>query len=474
MTADASLISKTAIQVRDLLRTGEVSPLDLLDTIEARIAEVDPAVNALPTLCFDRARARARALMDKPIAERGLLGGMPVPIKDLVDVEGVRSTRGSPIFADTVPEASDVLVETLEDQGGIIYAKSNTPEFGAGANTFNEVFGRTLNPWNTSRSAAGSSGGAAVALATGTAWLAHGSDLGGSLRNPASFCGIVGMRPSPGRCAATPGLPLDQTMGVEGPMARNVEDLALLFDAMVGEDPRDPISLPWDGRSFLGSARSGWKPTKVAWTKDFGITPVDPEVAEICEAAARRFSEAGVIVEEACPDLSEANACFATLRAAGYVAAMKALYASHRDKLKPDVIWNIESGLKLTASEIAHAQDQRLTLFNRAQAFFGDYDLLLSPATIVAPYPIEQTYVAECNGHRFSNYIEWLAVAYPATLWMSPAISIPAGFTREDLPVGLQMIAPPRGEHRLLAAARQLESILWPTPIVPIDPRPAV
>ena len=255
-------------------------------------------------------------------------------------------------------------------------------------------------------------------------------------------------------------------------MARNVEDLALLFDAMAGEDPRDPISLPSDGRSFLESARSGWKPKKVAWTKDFGITPVDPEVAQICEAAALRFEEAGVVVEEACPDLVEAHDCFQVLRAAGYVAAMKALYETHRDKLKPDVIWNIEAGLKLSAAEIAHAQEQRLTLFNRMQQFHAEYDLLLAPSTIVGPYPVEQTYVAECNGHRFSNYIEWLAVAYPATLCMCPSISIPAGFTKETLPVGVQLIAPSRGEHRLLPSAKLLETILWPQPIVPIDPRP--
>ncbi len=472
MACDSTLIPKTAVEIRDLLQEGEITPLDLLDTLEARIPQVEPAVNALPTLCFDRARARAKALMDKPVAGRGVLAGIPVPIKDLVDVQGVRSTRGSPIFADTVPEESDVLVENLEAQGGVIYAKSNTPEFGAGANTFNEVFGRTLNPWNTSRSAAGSSGGAAVALATGTAWLAHGSDLGGSLRNPASFCGIVGMRPSPGRCAATPGLPVDQTMGIEGPMARNVEDLALLFDAMVGEDPRDPISLPSDGRSFLASARSGRKPRKVAWTRDFGITPVDPEVAEICETAAHRFAEAGVVVEEACPDLAEAHDCFQVLRAAGYVAAMKGLYAAHRDKLKPDVIWNIEAGLRLTGAEIAAAQEQRLALFDRMRRFHDEYDVLVAPSTIVGPYPVEQTYVAECDGHRFSNYIEWLAVAYPATLCMCPSISIPAGFTKETLPVGIQLIGACRGEHRLLPAAKLLESILWPKPIVPIDPRP--
>ncbi len=217
MAADMSLVAKSATEIVKLLKAGEVTPLDLLDTLEKRVKAVDGKVNALPTLCFDRARKHARALMKKPAAERGLLQGMPVPIKDLTDVAGVLSTQGSPIFKDFVPEVSNVLVDRLEAQGGIVYAKSNTPEFGAGANTFNEVFGATVNPYNTKLSAAGSSGGAAVALATGMAWLAHGSDMGGSLRNPASFCGIVGLRPSPGRVAATPGTKIDSTLGVEGP-----------------------------------------------------------------------------------------------------------------------------------------------------------------------------------------------------------------------------------------------------------------
>ena len=238
------LVRETACAVVDKLRAGEVTPLDLLDVLEKRIAEVDGKVNALPTLCFDRARDRAKALMKKPAGERGLLAGLPIPIKDLTNVAGVLTTQGSPIYRDNIPARSDVLVEHLEANGGVVYAKSNTPEFGAGANTFNEVFGRTLNPWDTSRSAAGSSGGAAAALATGTAWLAHGSDMGGSLRNPASFCGIVGMRPSIGRVAHTPVAAIDRNLGVQGPMARNVEDLALLLDAMSGEHPADPLSLP--------------------------------------------------------------------------------------------------------------------------------------------------------------------------------------------------------------------------------------
>ena len=467
----SELYRSTANEIHARLKSGEISPLDCLDALEARIAAVDSKVNALPTLCFDRARAHARELMKKPISERGLLAGLPVPIKDLSDVAGVRSTQGSPIFANRVPATSDIMVTHLEKNGAIVYAMSNTPEFGAGANTFNEIFGPTLNPWNTSRSAAGSSGGAAVALATGTAWLAQGSDLGGSLRNPASFCGVVGMRPSPGRVAASAHNKIDSTLGVEGPMARNVEDLALLFDAMVGEEPADPISLPSDGTSFLKTARSGWKPRRVAISRDLGITPVDPEVAEIVLKAARRFEEMGVIVEEAHPDLQEALECAQVLRALSYAVGMRSLLENHRDQLKPEVIWNIEKGLALTGAEIARAEVQRGAMFQRTLEFFETYDLLLCPTTIVPPFPVEQRYVTECNGTKFETYVDWLAIVSAITNVCCPAISIPAGFTRENLPVGIQIIAGPRGEARLLASARLLEAMLGLAALVPIDPR---
>jgi amidase len=467
----SELVRRTAVETAALLRKGEITPFDCLDALEARISQVHGAVNALPTLCFERARQAATRLMSKPVGERGVLAGLPVPIKDLLNVEGVRSTQGSPIFKDHIPAESDILVRHLEANGAIIYAKSNTPEFGAGANTFNEVFGRTLNPWNTSRSAAGSSGGAAVALATGQAWLAQGSDLGGSLRNPASFCGVVGLRPSPGRVAASPGARIDSILSVEGPMARNVEDVSLFLDAMVGEESGDPISLPHDGRSFLEAARSGPRPKRIAVSRDLGITPVDAEVAEIMLAAARRIAEAGLIVEEAHPDLSEAHECFQTLRALGYAIAMNSLLDSHRDQLKSEVIWNIEKGLALDVGAIVRAESQRATMFRRILAFFETYDLLLCPATIVPPYPIEQRYVSECAGVKFDNYIQWLAIAYAITVVACPAISIPAGFTRENLPVGLQIVAPPRGEARLLAGARLFESILGFGAITPIDPR---
>ncbi len=467
------LIRDSACLVVGKLRDGEVTPLDLLDVLEQRIAEVDGKVNALPILCFDRAREHAKALMKKPASERGLLAGLPVPIKDLTEVAGVRTTQGSPIFKDNIPERSDILVERLEANGGVIYAKSNTPEFGAGANTFNEVFGATLNPWDTARSAAGSSGGAAVALATGTAWLAHGSDMGGSLRNPASFCGVVGLRPSIGRVAHTPKFKIDRTLGVQGPMARNVEDLALLLDAMSGEHPADPLSLPVLPTSFLSAARSGTKPKRIAYSPDLGITPVDPEVAAITRKAAERFAETGAIVEEAHPDLREAHECFHVLRAFDFAVSKAELLRKHRDLLKPEVIWNIEEGLKLTVEQVARAEAQRIALAERTEEFFKTYDLLLAPATIVPPFPVQNRYVAECAGKRFDNYVEWLGIVYAITLACCPALSLPCGFTKSGLPVGLQMVGPSRGEAKLLAGAKVLEDILGVRGTTPIDPRGA-
>jgi amidase len=467
----SELINATAGALVARLRQGEISPHDLLDALEARIGKVDGEINALPTLCFDRARRYADSLLRKPVAERGLLAGLPIPIKDLSDVAGVRSTHGSLIFADFVPDASDIVVETIEAQGGIVYAKSNTPEFGAGANTFNEVFGPTLNPHDTTRSAAGSSGGAAAALATGTAWLAHGSDMGGSLRNPASFCGVIGMRPSVGRCANDAKTRIDQTLGVQGPMARTVEDVALFLDAMSGFHPRAPLSLPVETPSFLQQARSGWRPRRVAYSADLGITPVDPEVARITRAAATRLSDEGVIVEETHPDFSEAHECFQILRAENFAIGMGALLKAHPTLFKPEVVWNIEKGWALTPSDVARANHQRVALFQRAAKFFETYDLLLTPATITAAFPVGERYLTECGGQRFETYIDWLAIAYAITLVFSPALSLPCGFTRLGLPVGLQIAGPLRAEGRVLACAKLLEDLLDLPTAKPVDPR---
>lgn len=471
MSQHDGLTGMDACAVVDLLRAGDITPHDCLDALEARMSAVDPQVNALPTRCFERARAHADALSARPPQERGRLAGLPVPIKDLTEVAGVRTTFGSRIFETFVPPSSNILVRTLEAEGGIVYAKSNTPEFGAGANTFNDVFGPTLNPWNRALSAAGSSGGAAVALATGMAWVAHGSDMGGSLRNPASFCGVVGLRPSPGRVAANPGNKIDRLLGVEGPMARTVEDVALLLDAMTGEHPGDPVSLPRQPGLYRDAARRGRRPARVAFSADLGITPVDPEVAAICRRAAERLAGEGVVVEEAHPDLSPAHDTFQVLRAMNFAVGLGPLLASHPGVLKPEIVWNIERGLALTMADVARAELQRAQMLQRMNAFFDGYDLLLCPATITAAFPVEQRYLASCNGHAFETYVDWLAIVYAITLTTAPALSLPCGFTADGRPVGLQVVARPRAEADLLAGARFIEDVLGLRGTTPIDPR---
>ena len=465
MTMD--LIRLSARSVRDLLKDRQVSPLELLDALENRISEVDGAVNALPTLCFERARQRAR--------ERDFSGlplaGIPVAIKDLLPVSGVRTTFGSMAYRDHIPEASDLLVERIEAAGGIVYAKSNTPEFGAGANTFNDVFGFTRNPWNTALSAAGSSGGSAVALATGMAWLATGSDLGGSLRNPASFCSIVGLRPSQGRIASDPGETAFNRLSMEGPMARNVNDAAMLLDVMAGYDRRDPMSLDDPAESFEEAAISENVPPRIAFSPDLGVTPVDPEVAEICERAALRFEELGAHVEKAQPDFSGLQDVFQVHRALSFATSLGPELEANRDTFKPEIVWNVEKGLALTGQDIMNAMVERSEIYRRANTFFADFDLILTPATVVPPYPVEQRFVQRVGDHEFSNYIEWCSIAYAFTVLGAPAMSVPCGFTQSGLPVGLQIAAPLREETRLLAAASALENLLRLSDALPIDPR---
>jgi amidase len=467
------LIRRTAVEVVELLRKGEVTPLELIDASLSRIRAVDPAVNALPTISVEHARDHARRMGGSKIerGSPGWLGGLPIAIKDLMNVTGVRSTQGSPIFADFVPEVSDVQVETLERRGGIVVARSNTSEFGAGANTFNEVFGKTRNPWNTALTCGGSSGGSAVALATGMVWLANGSDLGGSLRIPASFCSVVGMRPSAGWVAQGPSPGAYDTLSVSGPMARNVTDLALMLDAMAGFDPRDPLSRPPPRRSFLERARRPGKPKKAGFSADLGFLPVDPEVHGICEAAARKLGETGATVETAAPDFSGARETFHVLRALRYVTTLGPLYAEHRARLKPDIVANIEAGLNLGAEEIGRAMRERVALHQRVVEFFETYDLLLTPTVIVPPFDVDQRYVEQVEGQRFETYWDWLGLTYAVTLSGCPALSLPCGFTQSGLPVGLQMVGRPYGDGELLGFAALLEQALGLAGKTPIDPQ---
>jgi len=461
----------SAIDAVAALRTGDVSPMELIEAAEERITEVEPLVNALPTTAFERARRHAERLAASSLDNRPPhhLGGLPIAVKDLVPVAAVRTTWGSRVHQHHIPDASDVMVETLEHNGGIVIAKSNTPEFGAGSHTFNEVFGHTNNPWDVSRSAGGSSGGAAAALATGEVWLADGSDLGGSLRNPASFCGVVAIRPSPGRVARGPVEDPWNNLSVRGPMGRTVADAALMLDAMVGAHPADPLSLPAPDTSFLDAALRQTPPRRIAFSPDLGgITPVDPEVASICRKAVDRMADDGVSVEETSIDFSGAAEIFRVLRALVFTERRGLL--AHRDVVKPEVIENIEAGLRLTPAEIASARSGRGDLLRRAATFFEEYDLLACPAAVVAPFPGQWRWPTEVADQRLDSYIDWLLICAAVTLTSCPALSVPCGFTAEGLPVGLQLVAALRAEHSLISAAAWWQASSGLAAMVPRDP----
>ncbi len=472
MAGNSELIALTAQEAVRLLRAGDVSPVEMVDAAAARIETVEGVVNAMPTLCLDRARDQAKSLTAPDEPGPGWLAGLPIAVKDLNEVAGVRTTFGSAIFADHVPDHDEISIAHLRRSGAVFLGKSNTPEFGAGANTFNEVFGKTVNPWNTALTCGGSSGGSAVALATGMAWLATGSDLGGSLRTPASFCSVVGLRPSPGRVAHGPGRNPFQMLSVDGPMGRTVGDVALMLDAEVGCHPRDPISLEAPATSFQAAADAPRAPARIGFTRDLGIGPVDAEVAEICAAAAARFAAAGTVVEEAAPDCHDIIDIFQVLRAAQFVGVRAPLLEQHRDQLKPEMVWNIEKGMQQSTGDVAEAWAAQGALYQRLVDWFEDYDLLALPTAIVPPFDVDRRYLDRLGEHVFDNYIDWVYVAYPATLTSRPAISVPCGFTASGLPVGLQLVGKPRGEAELLAYAAKLEEILALGQLTPIDPCP--
>ncbi len=466
------LVRLSAHEAVDKLRNGEVSPLEMIDAAEARIAATDGTLNALPTLCFERARERAQRLMTDPPGDPAphYLHGLPIAVKDLTEVEGVRTTHGSPIFADNISAFSDFLVERLEANGAVVIAKSNTPELGAGSQTFNEVFGRTRNPWNGALTPGGSSGGSAAALAAGQVWLATGSDLGGSLRNPASFCSVIGLRPSPGRVAHGPaGLPFND-MPVQGPMARNVADAALMLDAMVGQHADDPLSLVAPASPY--AAVDAVVPKRVAFSADLGgIVPVAAEVRRAIEAAAQAFADLGAEVVETCPDLSEARDTFHVLRALAFAGGRGALLDDHRELLKEEVVWNIEAGRVLTSGDISRAQLARGAIFHRATAFFDEHDLLLCPAAVTPPFDGGIRWPKEIEGIQLETYIDWLLICSAITLTSCPAISLPCAFSTDGRPIGVQMVAPHRREDSLIAAALAFEDAHDFAAMVPMEPR---
>jgi len=467
----------TAVEAVSRLRKKEITPLDLVEASAKRMEEVEPAVNAMPTLCLDRARDHARKIMagkaNEAEGEAGWLAGLPVSIKDLTDVGGVRTTYGSPIFANHVPEKSHPLVERIERKGGIVMGKSNTPEFGAGGSTFNEVFGRTRNPWNTSLTCGGSTGGGSVSVATGEVWLAHGSDHGGSLRRPGTYCSTVGLRPSAGRVTRGTSNNLYSPQSVQGPMARNVADLALFLDSMAGFCPQDAMTFDAPAVSFSAAVANPVVPKRVAFTIDFGGRfEVDREIREICTKMAQRFEELGCIVEEVSPDFGPVDEVFMAMRSQQFVVDRELQIQQHRDKFKPDIIWNTELGLKQTTSQLAWAERERAALYRRMFTFFQTYDLLVTPGAPTAAFDVNLRAPATIAGKKLDNYMSGSTLNSAITVTGSPAIAVPCGFDSFGRPAGLQLVGKPRGEAALLQAAALYEKLVGLDRLLPIDPRP--
>ena len=471
------LIRMTATDAVGRLIRREISPLDLIDAAAARIALVDPAVNALPTLCLDRARDHARRLMNgagrQAEGDPGWLAGLPVSIKDLTDVAGVRTTYGSPIFRDHVPVKSHPLVERIERKGGIVVAKSNTPEFGAGGSTFNEVFGRTRNPWNTALTCGGSTGGGAVSVATGEVWLAHGTDHGGSLRRPGTYCSVVGLRPSPGRVTRGTSNNLFSPLSVQGPMARNIPDLALFLDTMAGFCPLDPLTFDAPAVSFVQALHAAKPPRRIAYSPNYnGKLAVDRETRDICERAVRRFEDLGCVVEEFAPDLGAIEEAFMVLRSQHFVVDRELQLQSHRDLLKADIVWNTETGLRQTPSQIAWADRERAAFYRRVAAMFETYDVFVTPSAATPAFDVNLRHPETIDGEKLTNYMGASTLNAAITMTSCPAVAVPAGFDQYGRPVGLQIAGPARGEAACLSAAYFLEQLTGLDRLLPIEPRP--
>jgi amidase len=453
-------VDSTARDMLAALDRRDVSARELLDLHLARIAARNPTLNAIVSLDEDRARAAAAQADDERArgAEVGPLHGLPFAFKDTHQVAGWRTTYGSPIFADHVPDADELVVERVRRAGVVVLGRTNVPEFAAGSHTFNTIFGTTLNPVDPTRSAGGSSGGAACALAAGMVPLADGSDMGGSLRNPASFCGVVGLRPSLGRVPAWPTGNHWETTAVSGPLARNVGDLALLLSVMAGPDPRSPHALGDPGATFAPPLRGTLSGLRVALAPTLeGQLLVDDRVAAVVEASGAVFARAGATVSAAAPDLSFGDDTFRTLRAWLFHTAFGDLLAERPDDFKASLADNIRAGATLTGADVARGYAQRTALSETMRLFFESYDVLVLPTSQVPPFPADQEYPTEINGQPMQTYLDWMRSAYLITVTGCPAISLPAGTTPEGLPVGIQVVAPHGADRFLLEVAAAFE-----------------
>ncbi len=446
----------SAVEARRLIGAKRLSPVELVESCIARIEAVDHAVNAMVARDFDRARQAARQAEAAVMAGAtlGKLHGLPVGIKDLEDTEGLRTTYGSVMFRDHVPRADQRIVADVKREGGIVLGKTNTPEFGAGANTRNVVYGATGNPFGPMKSAAGSSGGSAVALATGMVPLATGSDMGGSLRNPAAYCGIVGMRPSPGLVPSEKRLLGPSGLGVLGPMARTVPDLALMMSAIASYDPRDMLAAPIkpfrEQKTDPGTLR-------VAFTPDFGFAPTSRAVRTLFAEKTNHLAPLFGTAEEATPDCSGADDTFAVLRAVSFLAGFGGTFRTRPERLGPNVRANVEEGLRYTAEDVARATMAQTSLYWRWQSFFEKYDVLIAPSVTIQPRLWSELFPAEIDGTKTQSYYHWLALAYVVTLAGHPSLSLPLGTDADGMPFGVQIVARRHGDAEAIAVAAAIE-----------------
>lgn len=443
-----------------MIKSREVSAVELLEAHLHQIERFNPGVNAFVSLVPEQALAAAANADARTIdgAPLGILHGLPMAHKDTHRTKGIRTTFGSPLFRDHIPATDDLIIERLHCAGAISIGKTNTPEFAAGSHTFNTVFGVTRNPYDHSRSAGGSSGGAAAGVALGMHPIADGSDMGGSLRNPASFCGVVGMRPSFGRVPNFPPSVPDERLSVPGPIARTVGDVALMLEAIAGEDPRVGYSRELSADYFAESSVPQTRTLRVAWSPDLGGSfPIAHEVRDALDRVPDLFAAIGWEVVDLLPDLSGADEVFRILRAHQFAEAFGALVRDHPDSVKSAIRWNVEIGLALTPDQVERARARQREIQEQIHGYFSEVDLLGLTVSQVAPFPIEWEYPHSIEGEEMSDYLEWMASCYLISTTALPAISLPVGETRQGLPVGLQLVGPPGGDRELLWASAQVE-----------------
>lgn len=454
----------TARELARWIRNKELSAREVMEAHLAQIERVNPIVNAIPTLLPDRALASAVAA-DEALARGEAIGplhGLPIAHKDLMDTKGIRTTYGSPIYADHVPNEDALIIQRLRAAGALTIGKTNVPEFGAGSQTFNPVFGPTLNPYDTTKTCGGSSGGAAVALACGMMPIADGSDMGGSLRNPGNYNNIVGFRPSPGRVPSYPSGLGWAPFSVAGPMARTVADAALLLSVMAGPDPRSPISIEQSGDRFAGPLDRDFTGTRIAWCRDLGY-PVDPRVTNAIDAQRDTFAALGCVIEDAAPDMTDADEIFKVWRAWCFEAGRGELVRDHRDQVKDTVIWNVEMGQRLSGPQVAQAELKRTALYHRVRQFMETHEFMIMPVNQVPPFDVTQPYPTRINDVEMGTYIDWMKSCYFISITGHPAISVPCGFTPEGLPVGVQIVGRHHDDWGVLQLAHAFEQAteLW-------------